>query len=258
MKKLYCLIPLFFILLFSSGIYSQSGVWQIIQSSPSVSISDCYFLTNGLNGWTVGAAGATGSYVSVVCSTTNGGANWTSVPFMNNVSLQGIWFANAESGWAVGSSGVIMFSSNGGLNWSQQTSPTGRLLAKVCFVNAQTGWAAGGWQDGSTYLVIKTTNGGQTWTDQSFSSGAYSCESIFFINDQTGWVGGRDNTLTPHIHKTTDGGATWTRQTVPNTGSNVGIISIKFAILPTEEVTGVFNILQTCIITFSMSGIRCR
>ena len=229
MKKIYCFLFLILLITINSQIYSQPGVWQIVQSSPSVSISDCYFLSDGLYGWSVGAAGATGSYVSVVCATTNGGVNWTSVPFLNNVSLAGIWFADAQTGWVVGSNGVIMKSTNGGLNWSSQTSPTGRLLAKVCFINAQTGWATGGWQDGSTYLVIKTTNGGQTWTDQSFSSGTYSCESIFFINDQTGWVGGRDNTLAPHIHKTTDGGATWTRQIVPNTGSNVGIASVKFA-----------------------------
>ena len=226
MKKVFFF--LIFILSFNTNLFSQPGVWQTIQSSPSVSIQDCYFLSNGLNGWSVGATGATGNYVSVVCVTTNGGANWTSVT-LNSVSLSGIWFANALSGWAVGSAGAIMYSSNGGLNWIQQTSPTSRLLAKVCFINAQTGWAAGGWQDGSTFLVIKTTNGGQTWTDQSFGSTAYSCESIFFINDQTGWVGGRDNTLAPHIHKTTDGGTTWIRQTVPSTGSNVGILSIKFA-----------------------------
>jgi photosystem II stability/assembly factor-like uncharacterized protein len=226
MKKIFCF--LIFLSSFNTNLFSQPGVWQLLQSSPSVSISDFYFLSNGLNGWSVGAAGASGNYVSVVCATTNGGTNWTSVT-LNSVNLSGIWFANSQVGWAVGSGGTILYSSNGGLNWTQQTSPINRLLAKVCFINAQTGWATGGWQDGSSFPVIKTTNGGQNWTDQSFGSTAYSCESIHFINDQTGWVGGRDNTLAPHIHKTTDGGTTWTRQTVPSTGSNVGILSIKFA-----------------------------
>jgi len=222
---------LFFILSFNSKIYSQPGVWQTVQSSLSVSLMDSYFLNNGLNGWAVGGTGSGSQYVSTVCFTTNGGTSWTSVPFSVNSNITGICFANAFTGWAVGSNGVIVYSGDGGTNWSQQTSPTTRLLAKVWFINAQTGWACGGWQDGTTYLVIKTTNGGQSWTDQSFSSGAYSCESIFFINDQTGWIGGRDNTLAPHIQKTTDGGNTWARQTVPSTGSNVGIESIKFATL---------------------------
>ena len=227
-NKIYYLIS--FVFIFSNSlIFSQQGVWQVVQSSPSVMLQDCYFLSNGLNGWSIGATGATGQYISTVCATTNGGTNWTSYPFSVNASMTGVCFANAQSGWAVGSGGTIMFSNTGGTTWVQQTSPTSRLLAKVWFINAQTGWACGGWQDGSAYLVIKTTNGGQTWIDQSFSSGTYSCESIFFINDQTGWVGGRDNTLAPHIHKTTDGGTSWTRETVPATGSNVGIASIKFA-----------------------------
>ena len=194
MKKLIFLLFLFFILSFNSKIYSQPGVWQTVQSSLSVSLMDCYFLNNGLNGWAVGGTGSGSQYVSTVCFTTNGGTSWTSVPFSVNSNITGICFANAFTGWAVGSNGVIVYSGDGGTNWSQQTSPTTRLLAKVWFINAQTGWACGGWQDGTTYLVIKTTNGGQSWTDQSFSSGAYSCESIFFINDQTGWIGGRDNT----------------------------------------------------------------
>ena len=231
MKKInYFLFTSSFLIL-NSILFSQQGIWQTVQSSPSVSLQDCYFLSNGQNGWCVGSTGSGSQYVSAVCVTTNGGTNWTSVPFLVNSGITGVCFANAQNGWAVGSGGIIMYSSSGGLNWSQQTSPTGRLLAKVCFINSQTGWACGGWQDGSPYLVIKTTNAGQTWIDQSFGSGTYSCESIFFINDQTGWVGGRDNTLAPHIHKTTDGGATWTRQTVPNTGSNVGIASVKFATL---------------------------
>ncbi len=229
MKKLTYSFFITIILLINFNIFSQPGVWQTIQSGPSVLLQDCYFLGNGLNGWSIGATGATGQYISTVCVTTNGGLNWTSVPFIVNSSMTGVCFANAQTGWAVGSGGVIMNSINGGLNWSQQTSPTGRLLSKVWFINAQTGWAAGGWQDGTSYLVIKTTNGGQTWIDQSFGSGAFSCESIYFINDQTGWVGGRDNTLAPHIHKTTDGGSSWANQTVPSTGSNVGIASIKFA-----------------------------
>lgn len=218
-----------FLLSFYQSIYSQPGIWQTIQSSPSVMLQDCYFLGNGLNGWSIGATGTSGNYISTICVTSNGGANWNSVSFTNTTSMTGVCFADAQTGWAVGSGGTIMYSTNGGYNWTQQTSPTGRLLAKDWFINSQTGWAAGGWQDGSSYLVIKTTNGGQSWIDQSFSSGAYSCESIFFINDQTGWVGGRDNTLAPHIHKTTDGGNTWTRQTLPSLGSNAGIASIKFA-----------------------------
>jgi len=62
-----------------------------------------------------------------------------SVPFSVNSNITGICFANAFTGWAVGSNGVIVYSGDGGTNWSQQTSPTTRLLAKVWFINCPNG-----------------------------------------------------------------------------------------------------------------------
>ena len=101
--------------------------------------------------WAVRGEGSGGQNLSSICFTTNGGINWSSVVPNLNSSITGISFANAQSGWAVGSAGTILFSSNGGNNWVQQSSPTARLLAKVWFINAQTGWAC---EDGRTAQPI--------------------------------------------------------------------------------------------------------
>jgi hypothetical protein len=87
MKKINYFLFTASYLILNSIVFSQQGVWQTIQSSPSVSLQDCYFLNNGLNGWCVGSTGSGSQYVSAVCVTTNGGTNWTSVPNLVNSGI---------------------------------------------------------------------------------------------------------------------------------------------------------------------------
>ena len=80
-----------------------------------------------------------------------------------NTSFKDIEFANNNTGWAVGTNGVIMKTTTGGLNWFQQNSGTTTDLFSVSFINENTGWTAGGSQNLfalNFYELIGTTNGG--------------------------------------------------------------------------------------------------
>lgn len=213
---------------------ARADDWQTVRSSPGPSLQDICILPDGLHGWAVGGSSAGGQVYSCVLRTTDGGANWTPLPFPDptSVVLNGVNFADESHGWVVGSGGRIYATTDGGDHWVRQTSGTSRKLAKVCFIDAQQGWATGGWQDGSTYLVLHTVNGGANWTSQSFGTTAYSCEDVFFLDALNGWVCGYDNTISPQIHHTKNGGVSWTRQIVPTSG-NGNVSSIDF-ISPTE------------------------
>ena len=216
------------VLLFNS-LYSQTGQWNYIRKTPSVNVNDLQFLQDGNNGWAVGNSTTGTLVVSALFKTTDSGNQWALVNFPGEQTsaINGVFFADQNTGWICGKGGVIYYTTNSGVSWVQQFA-TSRLLAKMHFLNNNTGYAVGGWQDGSSYLVLKTTNGGTNWQDLSFGSTAYSVEAVFFIDANTGWIGCRNNQLYPQIQKTTDGGATWTAQNTGLPSTNIGIVSIAF------------------------------
>ncbi|MCX6247635.1 MAG: YCF48-related protein [Bacteroidetes bacterium] len=71
--------------------------------------------------------------------------------------LNSVYFANANTGYAVGFYGTIMKTSNGGTDWTIQNSGTPSHLSSVYFTDANTGYAVG---DMGT--ILKTTNGGNS------------------------------------------------------------------------------------------------
>ncbi|MCX7833535.1 MAG: YCF48-related protein [Ignavibacteria bacterium] len=229
MKSLTTFITII-IILFSLKGFSQSGQWNSIRTTPSVSMNDIYFLSDGINGWAVGYTSSSGLGISAIFKTTNSGNNWILVqfPYSQTYTIRSVFFTDVNTGWICGSNGSIFKTTNSGINWTMQSSNTSRLLARVFFLNSNTGYIAGGWSDGSSYLLLKTTDGGNVWQNLSFGTDAFSVESLFFIDENTGWIGGRDNQLNPYIQKTENGGLNWSRQTTGLPNTNIGIVSIDF------------------------------
>lgn len=130
------------------------------------------------NGWAIGSFGTT-------LHTIDGGTHWTgqatgtsplprgtalNVPVGNglgvnvntNLALNGLEFADAFNGWAVGNLGMIMHTVDGGANWTSQNSGTNQDLFGVGFTDIFNGWAVG-----SHGTILQTTDGGANWTAQN-------------------------------------------------------------------------------------------
>jgi photosystem II stability/assembly factor-like uncharacterized protein len=151
-----------------------------------------------LNGWMLTEGSA-----SRVWRTTDGGATWDQHFIGTSSWIEGIFFIDANRGWAYGGNGTIRTTGDGGQTWSPQSSGTGNFVQVVLFLDPLEGWAAGGLGSGNGF-IRHTTNGGANWTPQTPALGDHITAG-FFLNDQEGWlsgVGGR-------VQKTTDGGATW-------------------------------------------------
>lgn len=95
---------------------------------------------------------------------TNGGVSWAfqTLPYTTAPNIHfvnGMYFQDVNTGWAVGDRGSICYTSNGGTNWDYQTSSVGTNinLTDVYFSGGN------GWTVGSSGTILKTTNGGITF-----------------------------------------------------------------------------------------------
>ncbi|MBC8179615.1 hypothetical protein H8E88_00685, partial [candidate division KSB1 bacterium] len=110
---------------------------------------------------------------------------------------------DGQTGWAVGSNGVIVHTSDGGSSWSSQTSGTSNYLLSVHFSDSRTGWAVGGYG-----TIVHTSDGGSSWSSQTSGTSNWLW-SVHFSDSQTGWAVGSNGTI---VH-TSDGGSSWSSQT---------------------------------------------
>lgn len=127
--------------------------------------------------------------------------------------LLNIFFADQNTGFAVGITGTVLKTTNGGTNWILQ-SVTGQNLFGVFFLNPMTGYICGGGG-----LISKTTDGGASWVTQAPPVELYI--NIFFLDQNTGFACGTSGI----IIKTTNGGTNWVQQ---NSGVSLFLQSIKF------------------------------
>jgi photosystem II stability/assembly factor-like uncharacterized protein len=97
--------------------------------------------------------------------------------------LNAVWFADHESGWAVGSGGVIISTADGGRTWRPQVSGVGDDLFDVKFFDAREGWAVG-----SGGAMLHTTDGGRTWADEKRVT-THALERLFFVGRRAWAVG---------------------------------------------------------------------
>ena len=131
--------------------------------------------------------------------------NWTAQNSGVTVTLKDVFFANNQTGWAVGDDGIIVNTTDGGLTWTTQTSGTTEKLRAVFFIDTNTGWIAGGL---NTKTILKTTDGGSVWQDITPANIINNqLRDIAFADANTGWVIDSDS-----IYLTTDGGNTWTTE----------------------------------------------
>jgi photosystem II stability/assembly factor-like uncharacterized protein len=179
-------------------------IWTHQTITRSFPFSSVYFI-NADTGFILG--GIMNPYdqiFGVIEKTNNGGTIWTDITNMemSGYDLISIYFTDSNTGYIVGSSGLIFKTTNCGAGWTVNNIGTTNALNSVYFTDADTGYIVG-----ISGMIFKTTNGGDQWTRQ-ITETSEDLNSVYFTDAKTCYAVGQNGM----ILKTTNGGGTGTNE----------------------------------------------
>jgi len=131
-------------------------------------------------------------------------------------------FVNRDTGWVVGTKGIIIHTLDGGKSWGKQESGTGKNLFSISFADARNGWVVGEYG-----TILHTKDGGESWDTQSKGIDKM-LNSVWFADAQNGWVVGEYGTI---LH-TTDGGDHWKEQRCKDIETEEDMMSLDWVPMP--------------------------
>ena len=175
-----------------------------------------------------------------IIKTTNGGTTWFSVGgSIENVN--GIAFANNNTGFACTSLGKLYKTTNEGALWSL-AGTYGTEITAIHFASEQQGVFSAHVSSNST--IYSTTNCGDYWS-QAYSVSGFFIHHFDFVNQVTGYALADKYSLPAKLLKTTNSGANWQllRNLPFGTGSDNSfeMISEQAGYIYTNVVYGTFR-----------------
>ncbi len=220
---------------------TQNTTWMMTVGNPGGitlssghpdSIMALHFSTPGC----ITAVGTTGK-IETSCDT---GATWQ-VRVFTGLTLNSVWYADANTGVACGVFGSIKRTVDGGTTWATVTSGVVQNLNGITFADVLTGYIVG---NSGTFL--KTIDGGATWTSMPLLI-PNSLNGVYFVSADTGYVVGSGGL----IRKTVDGGTSWTTMTSNTTQI---LRSVHFANHTAGWVCGDGGVILKYCPTLSVTG----
>ncbi len=127
-------------------------------------------------------------------------STWVSYQILNVGNFIDITFPDANTGYILNNSNILLKSTNSGNNWTPCNLPFNNVKC-MFFLNANTGFIS---IFGSK--IFKTTSGGTYW-DSIYNSGGYKSFSKFYFLDTI--KGFAFNDLSNILEYTTNGGSNW-------------------------------------------------
>jgi photosystem II stability/assembly factor-like uncharacterized protein len=161
-------------------------------------------------GWV--AAGDRG-YLSISAD----GRLWRPVRSDGGVTLNRVFFRDAEHGWAVGHDATILQTRDAGQHWTrgQQTPHIESPLFDIAFAGDRHGWAVGAYG-----LFLETQDGGATWSRRTIATSDEHWYAIVPLGGQNLLIVGENG----RVLSSADQGENWLPLTSPSAGSWFGAL----------------------------------
>lgn len=142
---------------------------------------------------------------------------------IRRTSVRNITSIDAYHIWAVGDTGVIIYSTDKGKTWTGQNSGVSDNLLAIQFIDSLQGLVVG-----VNSVFLTTSDGGKTWTSQDFITPGLKLQSICFIDSLNGWIAAAPKSGTqPLLYRTRDGGRMWQEVNLPDT-VNTNLAKVQF------------------------------
>jgi photosystem II stability/assembly factor-like uncharacterized protein len=145
--------------------------------------------------------------------------------------LLGVFFADRNQGWIVGSSGLLLTTNDGGTKWERKAPLNRDVLRDVHFIDPQRGFVLGEYTifarpasdvPKSRSFLLTSADSGKSWRDAALTNEELKAEDpkqyngagvlrLVFVDDRTGWACGEAGLMLV----TRDAGRTWLRQPLP-------------------------------------------
>jgi photosystem II stability/assembly factor-like uncharacterized protein len=183
--------------------------WTVLNSGVAGNVLYLSFPSND-TGYAVGDSGS-------MRKTTNGGANWSSVPAPGGAIS--VFFITGNKGFTA-TNGSIHMTVNGGSNWTiPYNEPANFHPVGFHFPDAQNGFFTAFNMTVDSILIYKTVNGGTSWTFCSrYRANAYLTPMPYFVDATTGFM-----EASGEIFRTMNSGTTFS--SVYNTAANFDYFS---------------------------------
>lgn len=145
--------------------------------------------------------------------------------------LLGVFFADRQQGWIVGSNGLLLTTNDGGGKWERQAPLNREVLRDVHFLDPQRGFVLGEYTifnrsasdvPKSRAFLLTSADSGKSWGDVELANKELKADDpkryngagivrLVFVDDRTGWACGEAGLMLV----TRDAGQTWQRQPLP-------------------------------------------
>ncbi len=165
--------------------------WQLIHYD-SLKTFRSHYSFDGITIWAAGdttykTIGGSSIIIGQIYESKDGGKTWLSHYSGPIPPLSSIFFTNQNSGFSVGTDGVILRFTDSG--WISSMSPVRKSLTSIFFSDDSMGWACG--MNGA---MIRTKNGGRSW-NQIISGTPKDIYSLYFIDSLNGWIFGNSGSI---------------------------------------------------------------
>jgi photosystem II stability/assembly factor-like uncharacterized protein len=168
--------------------------WQPRESGTTENLTDIQMV--GDAGWIAGFDG-------ILLHTADGGKSWAKQTTGVTLSLEAVYFLDAQNGWATGWAGLVLHTTDGGRKWQVVKIPGASWsLSSIIFRDDKNGWISG-----FAGQLFRTKDGGATWEAKTTGYSGW-LTSIAFDGANRGWITTDDGFL-----MSADGGETWKKQT---------------------------------------------
>ncbi len=146
--------------------------------------------------------------------------------------LLGVFFADRNQGWIVGSNGLLLTTKDGGITWEHKAALNREVLRDVHFLDPERGFVLGEYMifnrpasdvPKSRAFLLASSDSGENWNDVDLVNEELKIDDpkryngvaivrLVFADDRTGWACGEAGLMLA----TRDAGRTWFRQPLPS------------------------------------------